>query len=390
MTGPALALFGALPPPTSGMEVMTAAFIDCLRREATEDWIHIDTSISRSTAERQRVGVRKPLRMLRQLAPSVWAAALGATAYYPVSQSCTGLIRDLILLTPFRVLRRRMVLHLHGSELEAAVDALPLPLNRALGWLIGGPRTEAIVLTPALRRCFSPWLPAARIHVLPNSVSVPAAGEAVQAREPPPLRVLFIGNVDRAKGYRELVLAVEALAGNGTRIELMLAGDPTTPADRDWLAARGTAVLRLAGHLEAERKWAALRRAHVVAMPSLLHEGQPVSILEGMACGCAIVATATGGVPETVEHEREGLLIRLPQSQFLAPASRRAEIRCSEPLRAELEAALRALADNPSRLKELRRGARARFEHSFAPDAVCQRWLEMVMPERGRRGQSAI
>lgn len=50
--------------------------------------------------------------------------------------------------------------------------------------------------------------------------------------------------------------------------------------------------------------------AHAVVLTSP-HEGFPNALLEGMACGRPVVATAVGGVPELVTDAREGLLTAL-------------------------------------------------------------------------------
>src|SRR4029453_5949522 len=55
-------------------------------------------------------------------------------------------------------------------------------------------------------------------------------------------------------------------------------------------------------------------RAHLVFLPSVVsadgnREGLPVSIVEALACGVPVVATALTGIPEVVEHERNGLIV---------------------------------------------------------------------------------
>ncbi len=50
------------------------------------------------------------------------------------------------------------------------------------------------------------------------------------------------------------------------------------------------------------------RRADVVVMPSLI-EPLGMSQSEALALGVPVVASRTGGIPETVEHERTGLLV---------------------------------------------------------------------------------
>jgi glycosyltransferase involved in cell wall biosynthesis len=245
-------------------------------------------------------------------------------------------------------------------------------LGRGLDWLIGGPRTEAIVLTPALRRCFRPWLPEKRIHVVPNLARVPWNGRA--RHEPPPLRVLFIGNVDVAKGYRELVRAVGSLAQRGVEVELTLAGPTSTAEDREWLRRECCERVALPGPVEGSEKWRVVRAAHVVALPSRLLEGQPVSILEGMASGCAVVATRSGGIPDTIRDGAEGLLIDVAPDELHLPIDRKEEIRYSTSLQGGLEQALGRLAADGALLRRLQAGARARFDEVHRPETAGRAW----------------
>ena len=87
-------------------------------------------------------------------------------------------------------------------------------------------------------------------------------------------------------------------------------------------------------HAEAERlqvaariTWAGVRNdidrilagLEVYALPSL-EENMPLAILEAMASGRPVVATAVGGVPECVVQEQTGLLVPPGQEAPLAEA----------------------------------------------------------------------
>jgi glycosyltransferase involved in cell wall biosynthesis len=60
-----------------------------------------------------------------------------------------------------------------------------------------------------------------------------------------------------------------------------------------------------------------LKGADILVNPSL-SEGLPNIVLEGMALGVPVVATAVGGVPELVRHLENGILVAPGESQSLA------------------------------------------------------------------------
>jgi len=61
------------------------------------------------------------------------------------------------------------------------------------------------------------------------------------------------------------------------------------------------------------------RRAHIFVLASLW-EGIPVSLMEAMASGLAVVATRVTGIPELVEDGVSGLLVPPQDSKALAEA----------------------------------------------------------------------
>ncbi len=95
------------------------------------------------------------------------------------------------------------------------------------------------------------------------------------------------------------------------------------------------------GQLPTEEVAARLQRTDVFCLPSLT-EGIPVSIMEAMASGVPVIATAVGGIPELVD-QRSGMLIPAGQPTQLADA-------------------IEALLADPLRRREMVVAARARVE----------------------------
>ena len=68
---------------------------------------------------------------------------------------------------------------------------------------------------------------------------------------------------------------------------------------------------------EETRRW--VRAADVFVLPSY-SEGLPVSVMEAMAAGCAIVCTDVGGIPQLIEDGKQGLLVAPGSDEELAHA----------------------------------------------------------------------
>jgi glycosyltransferase involved in cell wall biosynthesis len=115
----------------------------------------------------------------------------------------------------------------------------------------------------------------------------------------------MVANLIPYKGH-DVVL--DALARLADPPSLRLAGGG---AERDRLATRA-AELGLAGRVEflgavagAEHLWAAAQFGVLASF----QEGLPNAVLEAMASGVPVVATAVGGVPELVDDGVTGLVV---------------------------------------------------------------------------------
>ena len=75
--------------------------------------------------------------------------------------------------------------------------------------------------------------------------------------------------------------------------------------------------MEFTGAVERERVRAILAEASIFCLPSYW-EGSPLSVLEGMASGAAIIATRVGDVPEMIEGA--GILIDPGDVDALAEA----------------------------------------------------------------------
>jgi sugar transferase (PEP-CTERM/EpsH1 system associated) len=207
-------------------------------------------------------------------------------------------------------------------------------------------------------------VPPARITQVCNGVDTqrfhPAAGggaEPIAGCPFDPQRHWLVGTVGRMQTVKDqptlaraFVHALEVAPALRARLRLVLVGDGPLRADCE--AVLAAAGVRELAWLPGERADvpALMRGLHAFALPSLA-EGISNTVLEAMASGLPVLATAVGGNPELVDEGHTGHL--LPPAD--APA---------------LARALAALATDPAHAAALGRAGRAAAEARFSLQAM--------------------
>lgn len=189
--------------------------------------------------------------------------------------------------------------------------------------------------------------------------------------DPDQLSVLFVGRITHQKGLTYLLRAALSLP---PQVQLVVcAGAPDTPE----IAAE---VDALVSQLRAEREGvvliermlprvdvvALLSAATVFACPSI-YEPLGIVNLEAMACETAVVATATGGIPEVVVDGTTGRLV--PIEQLSDGSGTPVD---SDRFVADLAAALNDVVANPELAVEMGRAGRERALSQFSWGAIAQ------------------
>lgn len=190
-----------------------------------------------------------------------------------------------------------------------------------------------------------------RIEIRHNSVSpfVPATEEAVRDLRqtlrisPGTPLLLNVARLSREKGQAELIKALAVLhhQGGERMPRLVFVGDGPDRLSLERLAAaRGVAdSVTFVGHQSVVAPYYSV--ADMMVLPSLT-EGSPNALLEAMAAGLPIVATATGGVPEIVANTGSALLVQ--PHDHLALARAIGQVLGSETTRQQLSTAARHTA----------------------------------------------
>lgn len=227
-----------------------------------------------------------------------WTAVLGSWAY-PDAVAAAWLARRRGLPVLMKV---------HGTDVN---DYLAEPAKRRqILWAAGVCRAVVGVGRGLLQRLAQAGVPAERLHWVRHGVDAarfhPAPQAAARARLAPALGplppgavlLLFVGRLHPVKDCAALVEAFAALAASRPHWHLALVGDgPLRAALQRQAEAAGVASrVHLAGRVDHAGLADWYAAADLVCLPSR-SEGLPNVVLEALACGRPVVASAVGEVP---------------------------------------------------------------------------------------------
>jgi len=224
-----------------------------------------------------------------------------------------------------KLLRRRHVITMHGNQTMTSARRRRVALRLAFR---ASHATVAVSEDTRRHLLESLSIPPSRICTIPNGVPDPGGNPEGPRKEfrisSDEIVLVAAGNLRPRKGHFVLLQALAQLTNEGctTPWRLIIAGEgPERPRLESFLTENG---LTDRVHLPGQRSDVndLMAAAHITVMPSLW-EGLPLTILEGMHSGNAIVASRISGIPEAVRDEVDGLLVPPEDADALASALRR-------------------------------------------------------------------
>lgn len=154
-----------------------------------------------------------------------------------------------------------------------------------------------------------------------------AKGQGSEVTDGP--SVLFVGNTNRNKGLDVLIAAFDRFVDDNPEARLYLALDVTAEAfeAEDSEIKRSIHRSGLANHVVpvgvVDDLPALLRSVDMFVTPFRNTQGPadyPISLLEAMTTGTAVIATAVGGIPEIIDSGETGILCPPEDPASLADA----------------------------------------------------------------------
>lgn len=212
-------------------------------------------------------------------------------------------------------------------------------------------------------------------HSLPNACVIPNPAPAVglqPAWDPgshEPGKIVFIGRIDRTKGFDVLLSAFAQVRQHNRTATLTVIGKDHGVVDSHGEQLNFHACLdrflpnphdhsrvEYLGPQPSDRLNEWRRQAAIVVVPSR-YENFPNVLLEAMAVGAPVAASRIGGISEIIRHHETGLLVEPGNAESLAGA-------------------LLWLLDHPAESASMGQAARASCTRRFDPVAVASQQIE--------------
>lgn len=180
--------------------------------------------------------------------------------------------------------------------------------------------------------------------------------------------IVSVGGLRPVKGYEDLLEAFHGIAVHREDVRLLIVGEgPERNRLEDRIRALGIGNrVFLTGYRSDVPK---VLRASNCFVSSSHSEGQSNAILEAMAHGLPVVATAVGGTPDLIHDGTNGILV---------PPGSPGDIRN----------ALEYLLDNPEKASALGTRARASVDRKHSMKAVVGSYLRLYSEVAGVRGRN--
>jgi len=349
------------------MEFATQALVAELRR-ASIPYQRIDTADphdelgnrGRWTVHNAQLAFRHLLQAIRHsFRPDICGV------YVPIAQEFPALVRDMSFILIARLARKPVVIHLHGGAFAEFYWSRRKPIRYLLDRTIGR-AALGIVLTETLRPALECVLAAERVVVVPNGLDLPTAGdEASTRRKPEHIEILYLSSLLPSKGIFVFLAAFAEARRCRPGLRATIAGSwPSARIRRDVLGSVDRLNIRdsvaFLGTVTGDQKTRLFANADVFCFPSTYRlEGQPLVLVEAMAAGLPVVATAYGGIPDTVVDGETGLLVPDASPDVISEK-------------------LVWLADHPEERERLGSAGRARYERFYTQHAFGERMINVL------------
>jgi len=216
------------------------------------------------------------------------------------------------------IFRKKIIYHIHGAEYHLFYSQSNRIVKKSIRIFINN--SDCIIcLSEVWKKFFESNFNPKRIQIVANIIDYPTDTNSTKVDSF--CTFLFLGQIGIRKGVFDLLEVISKNKDKYTgKIKLIIGGNGEVEKLKNTIKKlQLEEIVEFVGWISKEDKINCLHNADIYVLPSY-NEGLPISILEAMSYGKAIISTNVGGIPEIVFPEKNGILIEPGNLQELEDA----------------------------------------------------------------------
>lgn len=301
-----------LPPPMHGAAAVNSEVVNSTRLNEMFDHDYIAIQLSTEIQEVGYLSFNKISKAISNFFRTAKFIIKNETdlVYFTIPPHGGGFYASVPLVLLLKIYRRKILYHFHGKGFQNSARN-SVVYRSLIRWATRN--TYAILLSERLGPDAEDLVLSDTLWFVPNfAPDIPQSHLKIEDGVP---HLIFLSNLIESKGPLELVAALELLKLRGVSFRATFAGNPHPPITFDnFLSDIKTKDLQdcvaYAGPVYGKEKDALLRSADILVLPTRYpNEAFPLVVLEAMAYGLAVIATAEGAIPDMVSHDVNGFLV---------------------------------------------------------------------------------
>lgn len=329
-------LVGPVPPPYGGIPAYVKSLYDAKLKNI--EYVHFDTAnpsrVEPSYREGKRnyssifeFGVFGSIKKILYILINFVSFTLALFVNRPVivqvfTSSYWGYWRSWVYILIAKFFRRKTIFHLLGAidlfyeEVgNFQKNLLRQSLNSADCYLLQSPGLETWAKKYSRKEVIGIWNGIDFSQIPPKLEGLPESFASLKF----PIG-LTIGNLSINKGSMEIIEALSIIKSKNIQISWVFVGRGDVQKYKKIVAQKGLSQdICFTGEVNELEKWQQLYHASFYCLPSY-GEGQPISIIEAMACKLPIISTKVGSIPEMITDNINGKLISPGDTEALVDA----------------------------------------------------------------------
>lgn len=313
-------ILGPVPPPITGHSIAVKEFAD-----SEQNFNQVDIlNLSKVEFKNGLFSLNRIFSILKLLIDLYRKKNDYDIIYFTISESIFGNIKDLLIYQICYNKLNRMIIHLHGGSFKKDVlnkSKILFSFNKFYLKKV----KKIIILGESHRYIFNDFISNDKIKIVPNFANdeffIDENLIVDKFTDKNKINVLFLSNLIYGKGYYELLNSYLNLpVGIQRHFNLNFAGSFENSNDKSKFLniISNYDQIKYHGVVVGEKKKLLLNKSHIFCLPTLLNEGQPISIIEAYSSGCFVISTNKGGIIDILKNGENGILLDDNNSNFLS------------------------------------------------------------------------